>query len=385
MGVNQDVVQFMVSCMQKDKASMVKHLRVVAEMLKVNGDLLVAFVEIAIGDYTFKIEDVNSLQQVDGQLILNIKKLFQTLFPDIQVEILDGIVQLATQGDPSAFVDMFSDHFNLPYKEMFTALIGLIRRDSSTVRGSIITFLRRYVKFPGNKDVNYEDLIWLLEWIQHSQADKILESFPEMQDVIGTRNTFAFYALMCFSAKNQDLSRDLLERASENMFMQLKLPADAQLQQEIKACAAQAVDTYLSFFTLVNGQDIDLKQLCARNFVKCDLGKAEFVDEISSGSELSLQSFLNSLRLNGCKETMLELFGMAFNKNLKFNSLGRRMGLQPQMNSFVLYLVMLYKNILRYEYAFRMRIRSEKEFRKKKSYLQRQPDKEKAEFDIKKI
>jgi len=131
------------------------------------------------------------------------------------------------------------------------------------------------------------------------------------------------------------------------------------------------VDTYLSFFTLVNGQDIDLKQLCARNFVKGDLGKAEFVDEISSGSELSLQSFLNSLRLNGCKETMLELFGMAFNKNLKFNSLGRRMGLQPQMNSFVLYLVMLYKNILRYEYAFRMRIRSEKEFRKKKSYLQR--------------
>lgn len=38
------------------------------------------------------------------------------------------------------------------------------------------------------------------------------------------------------------------------------------------------------------------------------------------------------------------------------------MGLQPQMNNFVMYLVMLYKNILRYEFAFRMRIRSEKDF-----------------------
>lgn len=76
MGINKDVVSFMMACMQKDKAGMVKNLKVMAEILKVNADVLIAFVEIAIGDYAFKIENVDSLQQVDGQLILNIKKLF---------------------------------------------------------------------------------------------------------------------------------------------------------------------------------------------------------------------------------------------------------------------------------------------------------------------
>ena len=71
---------------------------------------------------------------------------------------------------------------------------------------------------------SFKRVIWLLEWIQHSSAKEIKREFPKIQDTLGIANDYAFYSLLAFSSKNEDLSRDLLCEATQAMFLDLKIP-----------------------------------------------------------------------------------------------------------------------------------------------------------------
>jgi hypothetical protein len=118
LGINKDFIAMVINCMQKNREGIKKNVRVIADLLKVNADLLEAFVDIASNEYNVKCDNLEKIQKVDGQLMLNIKMLFGALFPQIDMEILDGAIQFATQGDPSPLIDIFN-HDDIPFKEMF--------------------------------------------------------------------------------------------------------------------------------------------------------------------------------------------------------------------------------------------------------------------------
>lgn len=51
---------------------------------------------------------------------------------------------------------------------------------------------------------------------------------------MSVRNYMAFFTLLSFSGANTDLSRDMLAKAVDYMFSDMKLPEDQNLKREIK-------------------------------------------------------------------------------------------------------------------------------------------------------
>jgi hypothetical protein len=84
----------------------------------------------------------------------------------------------------------------------------------------------------------------------------------------------------------------------------------------------------LSFFSLSNGNDINIEQLCVRKRLKCDITMAGYFDEISGGSQQAFRSFVKSLKLNDQIEELTEFFRLVFYRRVTFEKIGKKFKLE---------------------------------------------------------
>jgi len=73
---------------------------------------------------------------------------------------------------------------------------------------------------------------------------------------------------MSFTSKNIDLQRDLLDFTVREIFDRLKLSEftkETETSSKLEACITQVVDSYLTFHSISNGNDVNLREICSDN------------------------------------------------------------------------------------------------------------------------
>lgn len=74
------------------------------------------------------------------------KNFFKVLFEDLDLEIVDGVIAVATQGDPTPLVELFEDKLpgnqQICYPEIFKILIAVIMQDRNKIYANIKEFLK---------------------------------------------------------------------------------------------------------------------------------------------------------------------------------------------------------------------------------------------------
>jgi hypothetical protein len=82
---------------------------------------------------------LDEVQNVDGQLILNFKKLLQIIFPSFDIEIVDGLINTAIQGNLKPMIPYFPRES--PYSPIFRVIFGVTTKDPSMTLNSMMDLL----------------------------------------------------------------------------------------------------------------------------------------------------------------------------------------------------------------------------------------------------
>jgi hypothetical protein len=97
MGIHQTLVESLLCGIKNDPDQLIEVIGKLAAELKINPNLLKTFTKISLSNYN---PDIVGIKSVDGNVIMHVKDLFKTLFPSINVEIFDGLLQIVTESDP---------------------------------------------------------------------------------------------------------------------------------------------------------------------------------------------------------------------------------------------------------------------------------------------
>jgi len=76
---------------------------------------------------------------------------------------------------------------------------------------------------------------------------------------------------------------------------------DTEIMSKLEACKTQVVDSYLTFHSISNGNDVNLKEICSDNQISCNVERTKEFDEVSSGHMKAFTSFVNVLKLSSSK------------------------------------------------------------------------------------
>ena len=74
-----------------------------SEEIGFDGEISVAVSEIAMNTYNRNSIDI---KKVESTVVLSVKKLFRKLLPDFPLEIVDSVLQVALEADPSPLKDV---------------------------------------------------------------------------------------------------------------------------------------------------------------------------------------------------------------------------------------------------------------------------------------
>jgi hypothetical protein len=69
----------------------------------------------------------------------------------MDIEVVDGIIQMATQGDLRPMIGLFPK--NSPYTSIFMILIGVFMKEEMTVFWNFSQFLQHHIKFDSSINI----------------------------------------------------------------------------------------------------------------------------------------------------------------------------------------------------------------------------------------
>lgn len=82
-------------------------------------ELMMCIVELGRSSYN---PDKYGIRELDGNVLVAIKKLFRRLFPQLNVDLLGQIILVVTEGDSKALVKLLDKH-SFKYQSLFYVLI----------------------------------------------------------------------------------------------------------------------------------------------------------------------------------------------------------------------------------------------------------------------
>ena len=131
-GVDQNISLGLIGLLLNDQVLVLNSIYSLSEEIGFDGEISVAVSEIAMNTYNRNSIDI---KKVESTVVLSVKKLFRKLLPDFPLEIVDSVLQVALEADPSPLKDVWIK-MNFP-EDVFDLWSAVVTSNYSQIEKSI--------------------------------------------------------------------------------------------------------------------------------------------------------------------------------------------------------------------------------------------------------
>ena len=307
-GIDNNIGLGLIGWLKQDPGILIDSVMKIAAELGQDISLNATLAEISLDTYN---PDSVGVNQAQGTIILSLKKLFRKSFPQFPIEMLDGLLQIVSEGDPRPLESILKK-LDIP-SPLFQMSIGFVMNNDELIQKSIKALTGHI--FPQH----YKDMFdsWYTIFKGNPKAGLF-----DLAEKVNVPHEFLIQFIVAVSKQDNSLIRYVLSTSVDQIF-------DAVREQgvNIPEDNAKMLKNYLlAIYTLSRGSEFNIVRLVKENIPKIDPYLANIFYRVSKGSIKKFDRVIDSLGLMPQKKAITEFCHLLFEKECNPVEIGGRLG-----------------------------------------------------------